>query len=633
MKQQSLSFKFNALILSTLAIAMFSILLLQFQNMKKDVMNRDTFNKQSEIQHAINQVGVDFKIQVQEWKNILLRGHVEQDLDKYRSAFFTRESQVSNSVKELLASVDDPSVRKTLEQFLSSHAQLGVEYRAALDTYLTSRIGGAFKADSQVRGKDREPGAILTTLANDELSRLDAMMQAQLEGTAKTQRQTLALIVLLFVGLFAIALWLTRYTVSQPLKQTLNSLKLLSDGSLETTVAGLERKDEIGDIGRAIELFRVSALENRQLHEDRERARAEQVNSEDRISRAEAERQIAANKDHVNQQLIVQREAEQAQLAERINCLLVAVNAAAGGHLNHPIPQPPLGLEGDDLTSMSSAIERLLEIFRANYVEMNEYASNLSVTASELRTLGHQINSNASLNSEHSKAASIAVSKVTDLVDTATASTAEMQSSISNIASHTLNASRVAEQAVGLAQSTDSSMRKLSESSADIGAVIKVITSIAEQTNLLALNATIEAARAGDAGKGFAVVANEVKELAKETARATDDINERIASIQTDTQVAADAIGDINQIISEISTIQTSITTAIEQQKVTTESIDYSVCATAEGNVIIDDAISKVSLSAIENRKYASSIENAAGRMNAMADTLQESVSQFLKTG
>ncbi len=95
----------------------------------------------------------------------------------------------------------------------------------------------------------------------------------------------------------------------------------------------------------------------------------------------------------------------------------------------------------------------------------------------------------------------------------------------------------------------------------------------------------------------------------------------------------SDAISDINQIISEISTIQTSITTAIEQQKVITESIDQSVCATAEGNVIIDDAISKVSRSAIENRKYASSIENAAGRMNAMADSLEASVFRFLKNG
>lgn len=633
MKQQSISFKFNALILSTLAIAMLSILFLQFQSHEEDTKNRHSVIKQSQIQHSINQIGVDFKMQVQEWKNILLRGHdLGEDLDKYRSAFFEQEALVSRKANELLAIVDDPDIRQTMEQFIEQHQTLGVDYRAALDTYLESPKYSAFMADRLVRGRDREPGGLLRTLADNELLRLDAMMQSQLEDNATSERHTLIVIICLFSGLFAAALSLTRFTVSQPLKETLDSLQQLSEGSLENTVAGLQRKDEIGDIGRAIELFRISALENRQLHEERERTRVQQADSEDRITRAEAQRQLAATQDELNQQLISQREAENAQLAERINCLLVAVNAAASGNLSHPIPQPPAGSERDDLTSMSSAIERLLGIFRTNYVEMNEYASNLSTAAGELRTLGHQINSNATHNSEHSVSASAAVDKVTQLVDTANASTVELQSSISNIASHTVNASRVAERAVGLAQSTDSSMRKLSESSADIGAVIKVITSIAEQTNLLALNATIEAARAGDAGKGFAVVANEVKELAKETARATEDINQRIALIQTDTQVAVDAIGDINLIIDEISTIQTDISTAVEQQKLTTRHIGESVSATADGNIIIDDAIGKVAISADENRKCASGIESAAGRMNTMASTLQSSVSQFLKS-
>ena len=139
-----------------------------------------------------------------------------------------------------------------------------------------------------------------------------------------------------------------------------------------------------------------------------------------------------------------------------------------------------------------------------------------------------------------------------------------MTASIKEIAKNSNDAARVVSSAVKMAENTNSTVAKLGESSGEIGKVIKVITSIAQQTNLLALNATIEAARAGEAGKGFAVVANEVKELAKETAKATEDISQRIEAIQGDTKGSVDAIAQITEIINQINDISNTIAGAVE---------------------------------------------------------------------
>jgi methyl-accepting chemotaxis protein len=187
----------------------------------------------------------------------------------------------------------------------------------------------------------------------------------------------------------------------------------------------------------------------------------------------------------------------------------------------------------------------------------------------------------------------------------------------------------VATSAVKVADKTNATVSKLGESSVEIGNVIKVITLIAQQTNLLALNATIEAARAGEAGKGFAVVANEVKELAKQTAKATEDIGRKIEAIQTDTKGAVDAIAQIGRIISQINDIQSSIASAVEQQTATTAEISRSVNEAALGSREIAQNVMGVAQAARSTTEGAANTKGSADELSRMAVELQRLVTQL----
>jgi len=179
---------------------------------------------------------------------------------------------------------------------------------------------------------------------------------------------------------------------------------------------------------------------------------------------------------------------------------------------------------------------------------------------------------------------------------------------------------------VGLAESTGTLVNRLGESGSMIGGVVKTITSIAEQTNLLALNATIEAARAGEVGKGFAVVANEVKELAKETARATEDIGGKIGAIQQDTRLAIEAIRQIQAIITRINEIQTSIASAVEEQTATTREIGRNVTEAAKGTTEIAASITGVADAAGNTSKRAQEATGEIRLLSQLSARLEELV-------
>ncbi len=256
-------------------------------------------------------------------------------------------------------------------------------------------------------------------------------------------------------------------------------------------------------------------------------------------------------------------------------------------------------------------------------------AQKLSAASEELSGVSQQMSTFAEETWVQASTVSTASEQVSQTVATVAAGTEEMSASIREIAKNAAEAARVAGAAVAVAASTNATVAKLGESSGEVGKVIKVITSIAQQTKLLALNATIEAARAGEAGKGFAVVANEVKELAKETAKATEDISQKIEAIQADTRGAVTAIGQISSIINQINDIQNTIASAVEEQTATTNEMSRNVAEGARITGQIAQNVTGVAKAARDTSGGAGKALQSAQSLAAMAQDLEKLVGQF----
>jgi methyl-accepting chemotaxis protein len=304
---------------------------------------------------------------------------------------------------------------------------------------------------------------------------------------------------------------------------------------------------------------------------------------------------------------------------------VVVLESLAEGHLDLQLKVDSKDEVGQMAVALNTAMVRLRQAMSA----MGTNAEGLASSSEELSAVSTQMTGSAEESASQAKLVSAAAEEVSHNVQTVATSTQEMSASIREIAKNAYDAAGVAAQAALAVETTSATVAKLGESSAEIGDVIKVINSIAEQTNLLALNATIEAARAGAAGKGFAVVAHEVKELAQETSKATEDIGRRIEAIQSDTAAAVAAISEISGIIAQINDTQSTIASAVEEQTATTNEMGRNVAEAAMGSSDIADNITGVARSASDTTAAASSTSEAAQELARMASDLEQLVGQF----
>ena len=304
-----------------------------------------------------------------------------------------------------------------------------------------------------------------------------------------------------------------------------------------------------------------------------------------------------------------------------------ALRAVAAGDLTASAGKASQG--ADEVGQLARALDETTASLREVLGSTAEAAGTLVAAAEGLDSSRSRMGAAAAEASEQAALVAAAAEQVSESVRTVAAGTDEMGLSIQEISQNANEAVAVAGTAVTAATATDERVRRLSESSRQIGEVVKVITTIAEQTNLLALNATIEAARAGEAGKGFAVVASEVKDLAQETARATEDIVKRIDAIQTDTSAAADTIAEITEIIDRIASFQTTIAAAVEEQTATTGEATRNVTSAAEGTSEIASKIARVAQATGTTNSEAIAAEAVTGQVLQASNELAELVARF----
>jgi methyl-accepting chemotaxis protein len=281
-----------------------------------------------------------------------------------------------------------------------------------------------------------------------------------------------------------------------------------------------------------------------------------------------------------------------------------------------------IGMAGDALDRLFAAFEGTVYAFAGNTSVLKDAAQQLSATSQEMSSAAEETSSQASL-------VSGSAAQVNDSIQAVAVAVEQLSASVQEIASNAHQAAQIASEAVRTTDDTNNTIRSLGSASSEIGEVVKVINSIAEQTNLLALNATIEAARAGEAGKGFAVVAHEVKELARETAGATEDIAGRVATIQNHTGLAIDAISEIGTIVRTIHDIQTAIATAVEEQSATAAEIGRSVHEAAAGSSEIARNIAGVASAAQSTTHGAATTLEAATRLGETATSLETNLAHF----
>nr|WP_255480483.1 methyl-accepting chemotaxis protein [Quadrisphaera sp. RL12-1S] len=309
----------------------------------------------------------------------------------------------------------------------------------------------------------------------------------------------------------------------------------------------------------------------------------------------------------------------------RLTAVVGVVRGLAEGRLDQ---RAPVGRR-DEIGVLATATNESLDTFSALVRGLTTDARTLSSSVAGLRSSAVQLSQEATTTSATTAEVAGTTDRISADIATVAAAGEQMTAAIQSISESTLSASQVAGDAVQAADAAQSTIERLSTSSREIGEVVALITAIAGQTDLLALNATIEAARAGEAGRGFAVVADEVKQLARQTAEATDQITAKVSATRVDAEAAGSALRGIGQVITRIDALQGTIAAAVEEQAATTAEMVRTVSAVARGSEQIARTVSDVAATAQDTTRTAADTEAVTSEVAAVAESLERAVATF----
>ncbi|GLY08518.1 methyl-accepting chemotaxis protein [Actinoplanes sp. NBRC 101535] len=309
----------------------------------------------------------------------------------------------------------------------------------------------------------------------------------------------------------------------------------------------------------------------------------------------------------------------------RITTLQEVLAAMASGDLT----ERPADPAGNEIGKMSRSVQQAVAQVRATMYALSEMSSGLADRSTELGEASRGLSRSTDQTSDQVSTIDAAAGEVNAGVQAVASGAEQMGAAIREIAISASEAALVAAKAVDVAADARKTMVQLDASSAEIDGVVKTITAIAEQTNLLALNATIEAARAGEMGKGFAVVAGEVKDLAQETAKATEEISKRMGQIQADTRMAVTSISGIGEIIERINDYQNTIASAVEEQSATTQNMTGDLNRAAGGSAEISGGLAQVVQVTSATRDAARATETSAAELQENSARLRQLVAQY----
>jgi methyl-accepting chemotaxis protein len=594
------------------------------------------------------------------------------DADEARSrllAFHNAVGEVRIGAQRYLATGDEAVLRRVR----AASAQQRVHIRGFLGFRMSERMSadarrlaetadGIAAAANEVSDANTQISRLLTERAQPARVALDGALEQAGRAVAvvaeQGERRVLASVertetnLLLFGGVIAALLlvssWLVSRAIAGPLGRLSQVLTAIARGEAAMSVPHRGRSDEIGRIADAVETLRgtvSSAFAQQQMLEQmpvgvmmadpRNEFRVNFMNAETKKLLRSIEHLLPVKADGLMGQSIdifhKRPEHQRAMLndpsrlphrtriklgGETLELFVAAIRDSAGNYVG-----PML------IWSMVTAQARLADTFET---EVGGVVEAVASQADQLRGAAQSLTTTAETSGREAAVVAEEASRANSDVQAVAAAAEEMASSIAEITRRVAEAAQVANQAVTETRATDQTVRGLAESAGRIGDVVRLISDIAGQTNLLALNATIEAARAGEAGKGFAVVASEVKNLASQTAKATEEIGSQIAQMQQATTGAVDAIRGIGAVVERTSEIATAIAAAVEEQGSATQEIARSAAQVAAGTASVTRRIETLRSDAEANGGSAAALLEASGGMAQNAAALREKAGSFV---